>query len=63
MYLFYILAAILSIGKIVEMIYFVIDDRPDLANEHYQSQLIAQTVSQIAYVSIASLFVATMYQI
>ena len=63
--LFYILAAYLTIARMVELVYFVLpsNEFPSLSSQTQLGQEIADQTATLANVAIGCLFVATMYQI
>ena len=65
MSIFYVLAGILTLGRIVEVLIFVLPMNPkmNITGEGGLAQEISSDVASIVNVWIGSLFVATMYQI
>ena len=65
MSIFYVLAGILTLGRIVEVLIFVLPMNPkmNITGEGGLAQEISSDIASIVNVWIGSLFVATMYQI
>ena len=63
--MFYCLAFIMTVSRIVEVGYFVrkSNDSPDLLKEQSGGNEVADLIGSVSNVSIGCLFVATMYQI